>query len=157
MGIKSNTKMLDTPQGKVNRQIWDTAGWKCFASVLLPTYFWKAKGVTLVYDITNAESFESLIECWMAHINDYASSDNLAKFLVGNKSELEASQEVPIEKAEYLCIEFGMEMVKTLAKSGENVLKAFEKMAACQHREDPIKIINITPSMMKTNASDQQM
>mmetsp|Transcript_15572 Transcript_15572/g.22773 ORF Transcript_15572/g.22773 Transcript_15572/m.22773 type:complete len:193 (+) Transcript_15572:84-662(+) len=133
MGIEFHNQMLDTPQGKVKGQIWDTAGRERFARVLLPTYFRKAKGVILVYDITNTESFESLIERWMAHLNDYASSDNLAKLLVGNKSDLEASREGPREKAEHLCIEFGMEMVETSAKSGENVLKAFEKMVACQH------------------------
>mmetsp|Transcript_9262 Transcript_9262/g.13283 ORF Transcript_9262/g.13283 Transcript_9262/m.13283 type:complete len:235 (-) Transcript_9262:389-1093(-) len=133
MGIEFDTQMLDTPQGKVKAQIWDTAGQERFARVLLPTYFRKAKGVILVYDITNAKSFESLSERWMTQLNDHASSDDLAKLLVGNKSDLEASREVPREKAEQFCIEFGMEMLETSAKSGENVLKAFEKLIGIVH------------------------
>mmetsp|Transcript_37887 Transcript_37887/g.77309 ORF Transcript_37887/g.77309 Transcript_37887/m.77309 type:complete len:234 (-) Transcript_37887:283-984(-) len=133
MGIEFDTQMLDTEHGKVKAQIWDTAGQERFARVLLPTYFRKAKGVILVYDITNAKSFESLSERWMTQLNDHASSDDLAKLLVGNKSDLEASREVPKEKAEQFCIEFGMEMLETSAKSGENVLKAFEKLIGIVH------------------------
>lgn len=133
MGIEFDTQMLDTEHGKVKAQIWDTAGQERFARVLLPTYFRKAKGVILVYDITNAKSFESLSERWMTQLNDHASSDDLAKLLVGNKSDLEASREVPKGRAEQFCAEFGMEMLETSAKSGENVLKAFEKLIGIVH------------------------
>jgi len=135
MGIEFDTQMLDTEHGKVKAQIWDTAGQERFARVLLPTYFRKAKGVILVYDITNAKSFESLSERWMTQLNDHASSDDLAKLLVGNKSDLEASREVPREKAEQFCLEYGMEMLETSAKSGDNVLQAFEKLIGIVHNK----------------------
>jgi small GTP-binding protein len=133
MGIEFDTQMLDTPHGKVKAQIWDTAGQERFARVLLPTYFRKAKGVILVYDITNAKSFESLSERWMVQLNDHASSDDLAKLLVGNKSDLEGSREVSREKAQQFCQEYGMEMLETSAKSGENVLKSFEQLIGVVH------------------------
>lgn len=133
MGIEFDTQMLDTPHGKVKAQIWDTAGQERFARVLLPTYFRKAKGVILVYDITNAKSFESLSERWMAQLNDHAVSDELAKLLVGNKSDMDPSREVPREKAEKFCAEYGMELLETSAKSGENVLQAFEKLIGIVH------------------------
>ncbi len=125
--------MLDTPHGKVKAQIWDTAGQERFARVLLPTYFRKAKGVILVYDVTNAKSFESLGERWMTQLNDHANSEELAKLLVGNKCDLEDSREVTREKAEMFCAEFGMEHLETSAKSGENVLKAFERLITIVH------------------------
>jgi small GTP-binding protein len=133
MGIEFDTQMLDTEQGKVKAQIWDTAGQERFARVLLPTYFRKAKGVILVYDITNAKSFESLAERWMSQLNDHATSDDLAKLLVGNKSDLEASREVSTEKAMQFCKDNGMEMLETSAKSGNNVLAAFEKLIGIVH------------------------
>jgi len=133
MGIEFDTQMLDTPQGKVKAQIWDTAGQERFARVLLPTYFRKAKGVILVYDITNAKSFESLSERWMAQLNDHSNADELAKLLVGNKSDLEASREVTKEKAISFCQEYGMEFLETSAKSGDNVLPAFEKLIGIVH------------------------
>jgi small GTP-binding protein len=133
MGIEFDTQMLDTPHGKVKAQIWDTAGQERFARVLLPTYFRKAKGVILVYDITNLKSFESLSERWMAQLNDHASADDLAKLLVGNKSDLEASREVTREKAQQFCQQYGMELLETSAKSGTNVLQAFEKLIEIVH------------------------
>lgn len=133
MGIEFDTQMLDTPQGKVKAQIWDTAGQERFARVLLPTYFRKAKGVILVYDITNAKSFESLSERWMAQLNDHSNADDLAKLLVGNKSDLESSREVSAEKASAFCQEYGMEFLETSAKSGDNVLAAFEKLIGIVH------------------------
>jgi len=135
MGIEFDTQMLDTEHGKVKAQIWDTAGQERFARVLLPTYFRKAKGVILVYDITNAKSFESLSERWMTQLNDHASSDDLAKLLVGNKSDLDASREVSTERAEQFCRDYGMETLETSAKSGENVLKAFEKLIGIVHNK----------------------
>jgi len=149
MGIEFDTQMLDTEHGKVKAQIWDTAGQERFARVLLPTYFRKAKGVILVYDITNAKSFESLSERWMTQLNDHASSDDLAKLLVGNKSDLDASREVSKEKAEQFCIEFGMEMLETSAKNGDNVLKAFEKLIGIVHHK-ALEINNKNKGGMKS-------
>jgi len=68
-------------------------------------------------------------------LNDHAASEDLAKLLVGNKSDLEASREVSREKAEQFCAEFGMEMLETSAKSGENVLTAFEKWIGIVHNK----------------------
>ena len=52
---------------------------------------------------------------------------------MGNKSDLEASREVTKEKAEQFCQEYGMDMLETSAKSGENVLQAFEKLIGIVH------------------------
>jgi len=133
MGIEFDTQMLDTPQGKVKAQIWDTAGQERFARVLLPTYFRKAKGVILVYDITNAKSFESLSERWMAQLNDHASAEDLCKLLVGNKSDLEANREVSLDRVKEFCQEHGLQHLETSAKSGENVLQAFETLVGFVH------------------------
>jgi hypothetical protein len=47
--------------------------------------------------------------------------DDLAKFLVGNKSDLEASHEVGKEKALVFCQEFSINMLETMPskKHGE--------------------------------------
>jgi Ras-related protein Rab-11A len=154
MGIEFDTQMLDTPQGKVKAQIWDTAGQERFARVLLPTYFRKAKGVILVYDITNQKSFESLSERWMAQLNDHANSEDLAKLLVGNKSDLESNREVSVEKARQFCSEFGMEMLETSAKSGENVLQSFEKLVGIVH--DRALVANKTKGGIKGMSTSSQ-
>lgn len=57
----------------------------------------------------------------MTQLNDHVSPDDLAKLLVGNKSDVEASREVSKEKALAFCREFGMDMLETLPskKHGE--------------------------------------
>jgi GTPase SAR1 family protein len=57
----------------------------------------------------------------------------LAKLLVGNKLDLEASREVSKEKAHAFCQQYGMELLETSAKSGTNVLTAFEKLIDIVH------------------------
>jgi small GTP-binding protein len=156
MGIEFDTQMLDTPHGKVKAQIWDTAGQERFARVLLPTYFRKAKGVILVYDITSSKSFESLTERWMAQLNDHANSDDLAKLLVGNKCDLcppdtttdgttngqqqqqqyTHSREVTRDRAHEFCTKYNMEYLETSAKNGNNVLKSFERLITIVHEKN---------------------
>jgi len=136
MGIEFDTQMLETPHGKVKAQIWDTAGQERFARVLLPTYFRKAKGVLLVYDVTNPKSLESLAERWMTQLKDHASDNQnqLAKLLVGNKADLApTARAVSQEKAQQFCQEYGMECLECSAKSGDNVLQAFESLIAVVH------------------------
>merc|ERR1711935_212410 len=69
----------------------------------------------------------------MAQLNDHSNADDLAKLLVGNKSDLESSREVTSEKAQAFCQEYGMEFLETSAKSGDNVLQAFEKLIGIVH------------------------
>lgn len=133
MGIEFDTQLLDTPHGRVKAQIWDTAGQERFARVLLPTYFRKARGVVLVYDTTSLKSLESLGERWMVQLNDHANADDLAMLLVGNKCDLVDQREVSVERAMAFCKEYGMEHIETSAKSGSNVLEAFEKLVSSVH------------------------
>merc|ERR1740130_2238167 len=76
----------------------------------------------------------------MTQLNDHSNSDDLAKLLVGNKSDLtessgdnSSSREVTAEKAMSFCQEYGMEFLETSAKSGNNVLTAFEKLIGIVH------------------------
>ena len=69
----------------------------------------------------------------MAQLQDHASTEDLAKLLVGNKSDLEGSREVSKEKAQAFCQEYGMQHLETSAKSGENVLVSFETLVGLVH------------------------
>ena len=82
-----------------------------------------AKGMILVCNITNAKSFESLSECWMAQLNAYASPNDLAKLLVGNKSDLEASREVSKEKAQQFCQDQAPRVERTSCRPLRNLLR----------------------------------
>jgi len=156
MGIEFDTQMLDTPHGKVKAQIWDTAGQERFARVLLPTYFRKARGVILVYDVTCGKTLESLAERWMTQLEDHAGGTDMAKLLVGNKCDLcpaddadddvrdghdrqrqyTHAREVSRDRALEFCARHDMEYLETSAKNGNNVLRAFERLITIVHEKN---------------------
>ncbi len=51
------------------------------------SYYKKAHGIVVVYDIADRESF-SAIESWMNEYDKHA-PDNVSAILLGNKSDLE--------------------------------------------------------------------
>lgn len=69
----------------------------------------------------------------MVQLCDHANSDDLAMLLVGNKCDLVDQREVSAERAMAFCKEYGMEYIETSAKSGSNVLEAFEKLVSAVH------------------------
>ena len=81
IGVDVRNKTLVTKKGKVNLQIWDTAGQEKFRS-LSPSYLRNTDSVILLYDITNQETFDHVTN-WMATINQYTTK-NLSTILVGN-------------------------------------------------------------------------
>lgn len=91
-----------TPAGEVRikSQIWDTAGQERYAS-FAPLYYRHALGLVLVYDITNRQSFRNAIKLWLNQVREHA-DEHIVVLLVGNKSDLEAKREVPINEAKGL-------------------------------------------------------
>ena len=128
VGLEFDTHTLHTPwAGPARAQLWDVSGGERFSRLLLPTHFRKAKGVILVYNITDLKSFESLSQRWMPRLQDHVPQENVVKILVGNKSDLKSQREVPKEKALQFCKDHGFdEMFEASAASGENVVSMFQ-------------------------------
>ncbi|XP_014671911.1 PREDICTED: ras-related protein Rab-10-like, partial [Priapulus caudatus] len=91
IGIDFKQKIIDLDGTKVKLQIWDTAGQERFRT-LTTAYYRGAMGILLMYDVTNSESFLHL-SMWLRSIDENA-SPNVAKVLVGNKSDMEGHREV---------------------------------------------------------------
>ena len=70
-------------QAKLN--IWDTCGDEKFRAITRQ-YYNDAHGILLVYDITNRESFDSIIN-WQNEIRNNAPADSVL-FLIANKTDL---------------------------------------------------------------------
>ncbi|EDW05838.2 ras-related protein Rab-18 [Drosophila mojavensis] len=81
MDFKSAIMNVDGIDYKV--ALWDTAGAERFRS-LTPSFYRKALGAILVYDITNRESLVKL-DAWMAELDSYSDNPNIAIIVVGNK------------------------------------------------------------------------
>jgi len=76
---------------KVLLRIWDTGGQERFRTIT-PSFYRKAHGVILVYDVTSRETFD-MIERWYTEIEKNTTRP-VVKMLVGNKVDKESSREV---------------------------------------------------------------
>ena len=110
--------------------LWDTAGIERHMTTIPPTYFRSAKGVILVYSISDQETFESLTN-WVENTVSAMGIGNqdLIKVLVGNKSDLSGERQVDIERAREFgrLYEIGEEFVREVsAKDGTGVKELFD-------------------------------
>jgi GTPase SAR1 family protein len=88
------------------------------------SYYKGSKGVLIVYDISNYNSFES-VDRW---INEFRmkSDENSAIVLVGNKNDNEELRKVTIEEGEEKAKKYNLGFFETSAKDGKNVDEAFK-------------------------------
>jgi Ras-related protein Rab-2A len=112
-------------------QIWDTAGQEHFRAVTR-SYFRNAAGCLLVYDVSRRQTFEN-VQNWLNDIREQA-DENIVICLVGNKLDLVDNRQVTSEEASQWAKENGIvRFVETSAKTGKNVVKAYEEVAQLIH------------------------
>ncbi|XP_078360338.1 ras-related protein Rab-13-like [Oculina patagonica] len=112
---------------RVRLQIWDTAGQERFRT-LTSMHFRGTKGILLVYDITNARSFDQL-QYWVKAMNEYQLMYEEV-VLVGNKCDFEEkSWEVDTHTGEEFARQLGLKFYQTSAKTKENVQEVFQEIA----------------------------
>lgn len=130
IGLDFRTKIIDVEGVPIRLQVWDTAGQERFRT-LSKQLFRSAKGIVLVFDITNRKSFEQL-SYWLNSFDSYGVRDE-GVLLLGNKSDLEDERNVPMEEAKKLANDHSYNYVETSAKLGTNVLEAFTTLAKELH------------------------
>jgi Ras-related protein Rab-2A len=86
IGVEFGTKQMTVQDCPVKLQIWDTAGQESFRSITR-SFYRKADGVLLMYDVTAAHTFENC-EYWLEEIKQNSSVD-IVIFLVGNQVDLD--------------------------------------------------------------------
>jgi Ras-related protein Rab-1A len=96
IGVDFKIRTVELEGKIVKLQIWDTAGQERFRTIT-SSYYRGAHGIIVVYDVTDAESFEN-VKSWMAEIDRYA-SDGVSKLLVGNKSDLSGKRAIEYSAA----------------------------------------------------------
>ena len=65
------------------------------------SFFRNKDGIIVMYDITNEESFFSILD-WMDEIDKYYPENGVVKLLIGAKCDMEAKREVDYEMARVL-------------------------------------------------------
>jgi small GTP-binding protein len=106
-------------------QIWDTAGQERFRAIS-KAYFRNAVGAILVFDITNAATFEDLTG-WLGDLQSLA-APNAFILLVANKIDLGRLRQVGHEEIKDFADRHQLEVVETSACSGQNIEAAFTRL-----------------------------
>ena len=109
-------------------QIWDTAGQERFRG-MANSYYRKASGVVLVFDLANNNSFQSL-EKWIAEMFLYC-ENSFEVILIGNKKDLLANREVKNEEAQEFARKHNFTYFETSAKNNtdQSIEQAFLDLA----------------------------
>lgn len=128
MGVHVSDKVIRLKDSNIQLVIWDLAGQSKF-DVMRTAFYQGVKGVLLVFDLTNADSFNN-IKSWYNDILKYV---NIRKkpigFILGNKSDLHNEKVVSAEQASKLASELNLIYFETSALKGDNVVKSFKELA----------------------------
>lgn len=122
MGMDFSIKHMILHDQSVRLQVWDASGRERYHT-LTEAYLRGVHGVLLVYDLTDAETFERL-GAWLDRIQRHARKD-VNKVLIANKCDLIDRRAVLEEDGERLAASCGIPYVETSAKDNINVQRAF--------------------------------
>ena len=126
IGVDFRFKCVDIGERKCKLQIWDTAGQERFKRVT-SAYYRGADGIIIVFDQTDRESFNN-VQNWIDDISKY-STEEPAKLIIANKDDIPNERKsVKMEDISELEKKTGLEVIKTSAKTGENIDYAFKKL-----------------------------
>jgi small GTP-binding protein len=110
---------------EIELELWDTAGQERFRS-LVPMYYRGSKGIIVVYDITNQESFMGAKK-WIEEIKSNNTTALIA--LVGNKIDLIDKRVIPYETGKSFATQNNYIFYECSAKENKNVNEIFEDLA----------------------------
>ncbi|MCP9260166.1 Ras-related protein Rab-10 [Dirofilaria immitis] len=136
IGIDFKIKTIELKGKKIKLQIWDTAGQERFHTITT-SYYRGAMGIMLVYDITNAKSFDNIAK-WLRNIDEHASED-VEKMLLGNKCDMAERRVVSRERGEKIANDHGIRFLETSAKANIQIDKAFYDLAEAILDKMPVK------------------
>lgn len=119
----------------IKYMIWDLAGQQAYAAVR-SGYYLGSKGIVLVYDVTNRNSYENIPK-WLQEFKNIV-KEPVPTILVGNKIDLRESvdnsisQDEGVKLAKELENQIGnglkVSFFETSAKTGENIEEAFKEI-----------------------------
>lgn len=126
IGIDFKIKTIELRGKKIKLQIWDTAGQERFHTITT-SYYRGAMGIMLVYDITNAKSFDNIAK-WLRNIDEHATED-VERMILGNKCDMSDKRVISKERGEAIAREHSIRFLETSAKTNINVEQAFVQLA----------------------------
>ncbi|MFW9783908.1 MAG: Rab family GTPase, partial [Candidatus Heimdallarchaeota archaeon] len=124
-GVEYYLKKAFFKKREIKLQIWEL-GIELRLRSLLSEYCKTANGAFFIYDLTNIESLDNLSE-WIELIRD--SAGDIPIILIGSKSDLINLREVSYQEGIRTATKYNLAaFLEVSAKTGENIVKAFEIM-----------------------------
>eukprot|EP00754_Rhynchopus_humris_P025007 Rhum_TRINITY_DN14924_c3_g1::Rhum_TRINITY_DN14924_c3_g1_i1::g.129027::m.129027/K07890/RAB21; Ras-related protein Rab-21 len=117
-----SSKKLNIDDRVVNISIWDTAGQERFRA-LGPIYYRDSHGALLVYDITDADTFEK-VKAWVRELRKMVGED-IRICVAGNKADLSSKRQVEESMVLQYCKDLDAHHIYTSAKTGKGVHDCF--------------------------------
>lgn len=125
IGIDFKVKTVTLDRQKIKLEIFDTAGLEKFRPIA-SAYYQNASGVLIVYDVTDAESFQNISK-YFRDVKFFIPPD-AEMLLVGNKCDLMNERKISFAQAETFASQFGLSLFEVSAKSGHNVEQLFSEL-----------------------------
>ena len=131
LGTKVSKKELTVPHVdgeavKVDMTIWDIMGQKGFRELLKEAYFYGAKGVIAVADVTRKTTLDDLDD-WIEGV--YSVTGKIPIQFMANKWDLKEQAELGEEELVQATKAYDSSFFFTSAKTGESVENAFQNLA----------------------------
>lgn len=139
LGTKVSKREIEVPANgneaaiKVDMTIWDIMGQKGFRELLKDAYFYGARGIIAVCDVTRKATLEELDD-WIEGV--YSVSGRVPIQFLANKADLEDKIAMNDKDLEQATKAYDSEYYFTSAKSGVNVETAFRNLALKVGKEE---------------------
>ena len=126
IAVEFCTKDIELEDGvKVKVQLWDTAGQERFKSLAM-TYYRKAYGILLLFDVTKRSSF---IACknYLEEVR-INSDKNCVIYLIGNKIDLSNERQITSNEANNFAKKENIRYIETSAVKNVKVSEVFTSL-----------------------------
>jgi len=126
IGVDFSTVTLDICDNTIKTHIWDTAGQKCFASII-STYYRGIAGAVIVFEVSSYDSFRKC-SFWLNQIKQNGTIGHLPVIaLVGNKID-KSTRKVTYSEAVNFAEKNNMNYYETSARKNINVMKFYKEL-----------------------------
>ena len=132
LGTKVSKKELTSPSPdgsaelKIDMTIWDIMGQKGFRELLKEAYFYGARGILAVCDVTRRKTLDDLDD-WIEGV--YSVTGKIPIEFLGNKMDLKDQLQITEDEMVQAARAYDSPFRFTSAKAGVNVETAFQSLA----------------------------
>jgi len=144
LGTKVSKKELSMPSPnggydlKIDMTIWDIMGQKGFRELLKEAYFYGAKGIIAVCDITRKSTLDDLDD-WIEGV--YSVTGKVPIQFLANKIDMKEKGEFAEAEIQQATRAYDSPFSFTSAKTGENVESGFQSLAERVAKERLVKTV----------------